>query len=75
MSIEITKELYAEVEKANAQVVEITTDGVVKIELLGACGSCSMAPMTLKAGVEEAIKKAIPQIVKVEAINLTEMEF
>ncbi len=88
MSLKITEELYAEVEKAidnirpylmadggDAKIVEITSEGVVKIELLGACGSCSMAPMTLKAGVEEAIKKAIPQISKVEAINLTEMEF
>lgn len=88
MSVVVTDELYAEVEKAidtirpylladggNARVVEITDEGVVKIELLGACGSCSMAPMTLKAGVEESIRKAIPQITKVEAINLTELGF
>lgn len=88
MSLVINEELYAEVEKAidtmrpyliadggDAKVVEITEEGVVKLELLGTCGSCSMAPMTLKAGVEEAIKKSIPQITKVEAINLTELEF
>lgn len=88
MSVVVTDELYAEVEKAidtirpyliadggNARVVEITEDGVVKLELLGTCGSCSMAPMTLKAGVEESIRKAIPQITKVEAVNLTELGF
>ena len=86
MSIVINDELYADVDKAidsirpyliadggNARVVEITEEGIVKLELLGACGSCSMAPMTLKAGVEEAIKKALPQITGVEAINLTEL--
>lgn len=86
MSLVINDELYADVDKAidtirpyliadggNARVVEITDEGVVKLELLGTCGSCSMAPMTLKAGVEEAIKKALPQITSVEAINLTEL--
>ena len=86
MSLVINDELYADVDKAidtirpyliadggNARVVEITEEGVVKLELLGTCGSCSMAPMTLKAGVEEAIKKALPQITSVEAINLTEL--
>lgn len=86
MSIVINDELYADVDKAidsirpyliadggNARVVEITDEGIVKLELLGTCGSCSMAPMTLKAGVEEAIKKALPQITGVEAINLTEL--
>jgi len=37
---------------------------------MGACSDCSMSMMTLKAGVEEAIKKIAPEIVKVEAINL-----
>lgn len=41
----------------NVKVVEITEDLVVKLELEGACGTCPMSPMTMKAGVEEAIKK------------------
>jgi len=40
------------------------------LELLGNCGSCPMSTMTLKAGVEEAIKKIIPEIQKVVAINV-----
>lgn len=41
------------------------------LELLGSCGSCPMSTMTLKAGVEEAIIRAVPEIKKVEAINIT----
>ncbi len=55
----------------NVKVVEITEDLVVKLELEGACGTCPMSPMTMKAGVEEAIKKDIPEIREVIAINTT----
>ena len=44
-------------------------DGVARLELLGACGVCPMSAMTLKAGVEEAIKSAVPEITRIEAIN------
>jgi Fe-S cluster biogenesis protein NfuA len=51
--------------------VELTDDFVLKIEMMGNCGSCPMSSMTLKAGVEEAIKRAIPEITRVEAVNVT----
>lgn len=44
-------------------------DNVAKVKLLGACKDCNMSAMTLKAGVEEAVKKAVPQIVGVEAVE------
>lgn len=47
--------------------------GTLKIELLGACRSCSMSPMTMKAGVEEAVKKSVPEIHNVIAVNLSEL--
>lgn len=50
------------------ELVEITNDGVVKVKLLGACKDCSMSEMTMKAGLEEAIKKSVPAIVRVEAV-------
>jgi Fe-S cluster biogenesis protein NfuA len=62
---------YLEADGGNVKVLEITDKMVVKLELLGACGSCPMSAMTLKAGVEESIKKAVPEITGVEAINLT----
>jgi Fe-S cluster biogenesis protein NfuA len=62
---------YLEADGGNVRIVELTDDLVLKIELMGNCGSCPMSTMTLKAGVEEAIKRAIPEITKVEAVNLT----
>lgn len=62
---------YLEADGGNVRVIELTEDMVLKIEMLGSCGSCPMSSMTLKAGVEEAIIRAIPEIVRVEAINLT----
>ncbi|MGF1637872.1 MAG: NifU family protein [Cyclobacteriaceae bacterium] len=61
---------YLEADGGNVKVIEITEDNVVKLEMLGACGTCPMSAMTLRAGVEEAIKRAVPEIVSVEAINL-----
>ncbi|MBE7175550.1 MAG: NifU family protein [Mucilaginibacter polytrichastri] len=65
---------YLETDGGNVAVEEITADNVVKLRLLGSCGSCPMSIMTLKAGIEQAIKKAVPEITGVEAINLTDMD-
>lgn len=62
---------YLEADGGNVRIVELTDDRVLRIEMLGSCGSCPMSSMTLKAGVEDAIKRAIPEITRVEAINLT----
>jgi Fe-S cluster biogenesis protein NfuA len=47
---------------------EVNGKGEVKVKLHGACSTCTMVAMTMKAGVEEAIKRAAPEVVKVEAI-------
>ncbi|MCZ2355368.1 MAG: NifU family protein [Bacteroidia bacterium] len=47
---------------------QITSDLTVELELLGSCGSCSMSHMTMKAGVEEIIKKLVPEVKKVVTI-------
>ncbi|KUG07649.1 NifU family protein [Solirubrum puertoriconensis] len=60
---------YLEADGGNVRVLEITDDMVLRLELMGACGTCPMSPMTLKAGVEESVKKAVPEIVAVEAVN------
>ncbi|MDQ3193042.1 MAG: NifU family protein [Bacteroidota bacterium] len=52
------------------ELVEVTSDFIVKVKLVGACSSCSMSAMTLKNGVEEAVKKAVPQIKGIEAVIL-----
>ncbi len=53
----------------NVKLLEITDDMMVKVELLGACSSCSMSEMTMRAGIEEAVKKEIPEIMGVIAVN------
>lgn len=60
---------YLEADGGNIRFVNLTEEYVVNVELLGACGSCPMSQMTLKNGVEQAMKKAIPEIKAVEAIN------
>lgn len=57
------------VDGGDVEVVDVTDQHVVKIKWLGACRNCSMTEMTMKAGLEQAIKSKLPQIVSVEAIN------
>lgn len=65
---------YLLTDGGNVSVEDITPDNVVRLKLLGSCGSCPMSIMTLKAGIEEAVKKAVPEINSVEAINLTDID-
>jgi Fe-S cluster biogenesis protein NfuA len=51
------------------ELIEVTDDLTVKVKLLGACKSCSMSAMTLKGGVEESIKRVIPELKAVIAIE------
>ena len=57
------------VDGGNVEVVGLTDKNIVQIKWLGACKSCSMTDMTMKAGLEQAIKSKLPQIKGVEAIN------
>lgn len=61
---------YLERDGGNLQIKEITPEGILKIELLGACMTCPMSAMTLKAGIEQTVLQAVPEIKAVIAINL-----
>jgi len=52
----------------DVELVEVTEDGVVKVKLTGACGGCPMAQITLKNGIERALKEEVPQVKKVESV-------
>ena len=65
---------YLEADGGNVSIEEITTDNVVRLRLLGSCGSCPMSIMTLKAGIEQAIKRSVPEIESIEAVNLTDID-
>ncbi|WP_374965491.1 NifU family protein [Lysinibacillus sp. RS5] len=43
-------------------------DGIVKLRLLGACGSCPSSTITLKAGIERALLEEVPGIIEVEQV-------
>ena len=60
---------YLMVDGGNVDLVRIDTESmVVEVELLGACKRCSLAPMTLRAGIERAILEAAPEIRRVESV-------
>jgi len=52
----------------DAEIVEVTDDGVVKIKLKGACSGCPMAFLTISMGIERILKERIPEVKSVEAM-------
>lgn len=60
---------YLEADSGNVSLVDITDDNVVRLRFLGACKSCSMSAMTLKAGIEQTILKMVPEIRAVVAVE------
>lgn len=61
---------FLEADGGNVKVLEVTPEMVVRLELEGACKSCSMRMMTFKAGLEETLKRSVPEIKGVEAVNM-----
>lgn len=61
---------FLEADGGDITLEELTQDGVAKVRLHGACSSCSMSPMTMKAGVEESIRRVAPEVKRVEAVNM-----
>ena len=51
------------------ELVDITEDGIVKVRLTGACGTCPFSTMTLKAGIERIVKKEIPEVKEVQSVG------
>ncbi len=60
---------YLVADGGNVEVVEITPDNVLKLALTGNCQSCNMSTMTFRAGVEEAIRRDVPEITAVEEVK------
>jgi Fe-S cluster biogenesis protein NfuA len=52
----------------NVELVDVTPEGVVKVKLVGACGTCPMSVLTLKRGIEATLKQRMPEIASVEAV-------
>ncbi|MEZ4775804.1 MAG: NifU family protein [Bacteroidia bacterium] len=60
---------YLQSDGGDVRIHRISEDGVVELELLGSCESCSMSVMTMKAGLEQVILRAAPEVTRVIAIN------
>jgi Fe-S cluster biogenesis protein NfuA len=83
MAVLVNEDLYARVESSldsirpylrkdggDIELVEITPELEVRVRLVGACETCPMSFMTMKAGVEENLRAAIPEITGIQAVGL-----
>ncbi len=61
---------YLQADGGDINFINVTDDNVVNVELTGACGSCAFSTVTLKNGVEATLKKVLPEIKEVVAVNL-----
>lgn len=62
---------YLQADGGDVKILSFNQDHILKLEFVGNCGSCPMSTMTFKAGVEEAIKKAVPEIQAIEVVNIS----
>lgn len=58
---------YLEADGGNVELVDVA-DGIVKVKLTGACGSCPMSQLTLKRGVEARLKAKVPEVKEVVSV-------
>jgi Fe-S cluster biogenesis protein NfuA len=61
---------YLKADGGDVRIIDIDDSYVVHLELLGACEACPMSPMTMKAGIEEAIKRVAPEVKGIQADNV-----
>jgi len=64
---------YLEADGGNVRILEITRENVLRLEFVGNCGSCAMSTMTFKAGVEDAVRRAVPELKGIEVVNLVQL--
>lgn len=62
---------YLKSDGGDVRILEITDDKILCLELLGACSSCSMSAMTFRGGIEDTVRREVPEIMKVIAINVS----
>lgn len=58
--------VHLQADGGDAELVEITDEGLVKLKLLGACAGCPMSQMTLKAGIERTLREEVSEDIVVE---------
>jgi Fe-S cluster biogenesis protein NfuA len=55
--------------RGDAELVDVTDDGIVKVKLKGACAGCPMSQMTMRMGIERILKSRVPQVKEVVAVK------
>lgn len=60
---------YLKDDGGNVEIVEITDDMIVKVRLVGTCSTCPQSYMTMNAGIETAVRQAVPEVKSVIAVN------
>lgn len=60
---------FLQADGGDVELIDVDEDMVVRLKLLGACSSCDISHMTMKAGIEQSIRKAIPEITHVVAVD------
>ena len=60
---------YLQADGGDVELVEVQSNNDVILRLSGACSSCSMSEMTMTAGIEESLRKSIPDLGKIVAIK------
>jgi Fe-S cluster biogenesis protein NfuA len=60
---------YLQSDGGDIKLIDITTDNIVKVKLQGACSGCPFSMQTLKAGVEQALIKEVPEIKSVVSVD------
>jgi Fe-S cluster biogenesis protein NfuA len=61
---------YLQADGGDVEFIGLAEDNTVNVRLMGSCGSCPYSIMTLKNGIENAVKRVLPEIRAVEAVNL-----
>ena len=61
---------YLQADGGDVEYVNMTEDNVVNIRLMGMCGSCPHSQMTLKNGIEAAVRRVLPEIKSVESVDM-----
>jgi len=59
---------YLQMDGGNVEFSEILENGIVRVRLLGSCNGCPLSMMTLRAGIERALMKEIPDVKRIEAV-------
>lgn len=60
---------YLQIDGGDVEAVSIENNSIVRVRLLGACNSCPLNLMTLRAGIERALMLKFPEIIRIESVS------